>query len=335
MKTLLTQLRADKTPPHSKNSYITHSLTGCTNFITKSGSFDLKPDQFVCVDSSDSLFIALGSSLTIEGVVMEDEKEKTLEPVQNAWGATTGKYKVTASKEETINIHFPPQDISIDWSEKLGQSEYMDIIKKNFTASLNAIHVLSLRKSRSMTLTNKYQVFNDDEKYGYNSEGENLLVFNPNSATVTFYYDENEINLETTPAFKLNDKGYNETSGQWIEIDYRPYDDPLTFPDDITADTNLDEGVGDYKYLVTCDINSESVPPNFPDIDIKLTRNTIYSEDTEQYSFMTGGKLSGGEIAAIVIAVVVVVAIIIVLIVCYCCKLCCFKKKDKSSSSSS
>ena len=160
-----------------------------------------------------------------------------------------------------------------------------------------------------------------------------MIVFNPSNASITFHYDEEKIYIDTVPEFALNSDGYNQTIGQWISITYNPYYNPMEI--DIDKVQNLDELTGDYKWTVTCDIDSvNSVPDNFPDNDVKLTRNTIFSEDTEQYSFMTGGKLSAGVIAAIVIAVVVVVALIVVLIVCYCCKCCCFKK-DKSSSSSS
>ena len=224
---------------------------------------------------------------------MEDEKEKNIGPVQNAWGATTGLYKVTATKNETVNIYFP--DYSVEMSFHNKGSEYLETMKKNFSSDIKFASVLSLRKSRSMTLTFKFEVFNNDEAYGIITEIEYLLVFNPNNATVTFHYDEKETQLDTRPSLKLNDKGYNQTTGPWVKMEYGPYNLHFVDSDDITPKTNLDEGVGDYKYLVTCDIDSESVPPNFPDIDVKLTRNTIFSEETEQYSFMTGGKLSGGN----------------------------------------
>ena len=82
MKALLAQLRARNSHPQAQNSYITHDLTGCTNYIIESGSYPLKKDEFVCVDVSWSVFIALGSSLTIEGVGMENEKEKYIGPVK-------------------------------------------------------------------------------------------------------------------------------------------------------------------------------------------------------------------------------------------------------------
>ena len=333
MKTLLAQLRARNSHPQTQNSYITHDLTGCTDYITESGSHTLKKDEFVCVDCTGSLFIALGSSLTIEGVVREDGQEKYLEPVKNAWGASTGRYKVTATKDETVNIYLPPRSIYFEMSQNNVDSEYNELTKKNGTSRYNGIAVLSLRESRGVTLTSKVEIFNNDEEFGYNIDTESMIVFNPNNASVTFHYDEEEIYIDTQPDFALNDDGSNQTIGQWIVIQYNAYNSPIEF--DIEETTNLDDLTGDYKYTVTCDIDSvNSVPDNFPDNDVKLTRNTIFSEDTEQYSFMTGGKLSAGVIAAIVIAVVVVVALIVVLIVCYCCKCCCFKK-DKSSSSSS
>ena len=339
MRTLLTHARASKVHTRHQNSYITHDLEGCTDYISESGSHALKPGEFICVDCSDSLFIALGSSLTIEGVVMEGDEIKTLSPVENAWGATTGIYKVTATKDETVNIYFPPQDLYFSWSEQYMDSFYEDVIKKNFTAYMGQVSVLSLRQKRNMTLTTKLEVFNNDKEYGYSAGGEAMLVFNPNNTSVTFHYDENVIQLNTKPSLQLNDKGYNQTIGQWIRIDSPfPIDFPCTTPDFLTPDTNLDEGVGHYEYFLTCEIESESVPPNFPDIDVKLTKNTIYSEDTEGYSFAaeepSDKPLDGGVIAAIVIVVVVVVAAIVAVIVCYFLKCFCFKKKDKSSSSS-
>ena len=42
MKALLAQLRARNSHPQAQNSYITHDLTGCTNYIIESGSYPLK-----------------------------------------------------------------------------------------------------------------------------------------------------------------------------------------------------------------------------------------------------------------------------------------------------
>ena len=198
MKTLLAQLRARNSHPQTQNSYITHDLTGCTDYITESGSHTLKKDEFVCVDCTGSLFIALGSSLTIEGVVREDGQEKYLEPVKNAWGASTGRYKVTATKDETVNIYLPPRSIYFEMSQNNVDSEYNELTKKNGTSRYNGIAVLSLRESRGVTLTSKVEIYNNDEEFGYNADTESMIVFNPNNASVTFHYDEEEIYIGDT-----------------------------------------------------------------------------------------------------------------------------------------
>ena len=181
-----------------------------------------------------------------------------------------------------------------------------------------------------------------ENPYTYDWEEETLWIFNPNNAKLTFSLDEEVSELQTEPpAIKSGDE-YTLTSNNTKLQAGNNVIDTKDIIDMVTSvvmgrPSVSDDIKGHHKFAVHVDIDSDSVPDYFPDKDIELKPNTIYNDDSESYSFMTGGGLSTTTIIIIVVVVVVVVAAIVILILAYCCHCCCFKKKKggKSSSSSS
>ena len=321
MKTLLANLRAQQ----SNEVDMSDCGRGSHQYHRADYSPNLKAGEFVCVGAEKTFFVALGDSLRIEGVGSRGNKPN-IGPVENAWGATTGQYKITATKDTKVNIFFPTREVLTSFIHELP----IKVESKDATMRREYNTVLSLRESRGLTITSQIK-FDKDESL-VTVKAEELVSFNPHNAKIVYHYDEEKVKLNSKPAAKLNADDNNETNSKWITSMAEPLNSPVNFerPQDFRWDDVDDK----YTYIITCDIDSTSVPDYFPDIDVNLSENTIFSDESEAYSFMTGGKLSAGVIAAIVIAVVVVVALIVILIVCYCCKCCCFKK-DKSSSSSS
>ena len=331
MKTLLTHLRALRTPQTQDNSFIPIELLNCTtnNTISSDYSGNLTANDFICVNAKKHYFIALGDSLTILGVGNSTGMEVNLGPVNKAWGATTGLYMLKATKDTSLNIYFSRFS---GMSESETKNTYNKKLQKNYSKSTEKEVILSIGKSRTITIAEEIVVKNNAQVLTQKKETEKLIVFNPFNATIKYTYDKTQIYPDTEPEYRLIG-GINQTQDTWIESQVEPINPPLG--DDVFDHPeryNLDDLVGKYKYTLKCEITSTSVPDYFPSVNVKLTPDTILSKESESYSFMTGGSLSPGETAAIVIVVIAVVAAVAVLIVCWFFKWLCFKKEKVSDS---
>ena len=324
MKTLLSSLRAqDKTSQAlstkpTKSSHVL-SVEECGTedhpYITSDATYQMKAGEFICINVSDKFFISLGDSLTIEGTG-HDGKE--IAAVQNAYAGTTGLYKVTATKDTSVNVYIPTDErfYSFLLAEKEPDYSYQDgdyyIVRKS-----DPRYVLSFRKRRGLTVSYDFDVNLHDKNVSLEYKTETLISFNPNNHSVIYQYYAKKIGLFTIPEGRTKtEDDYEQAQGEWVYT--APNDKNATIKDN----ANWDDLEGYHRFKVTCTIDSAEVPPFFPDTDVKLLPNTIYSDQTEAYSFLAGGKLSAGVVAAIVVGCLVAVIIIISIICCCCCKGC-------------
>ena len=337
MKTVLAQARANNLSQVSKRPL---ELEGCDQYHNQDYQGQLNANEVFCVDARNTVFVALGDSLRIEG---QSQSDRTPIPaVENAWAGTTGYYKITATKSTSLSVYLL-KNIDLDPEGDMEDRLDLNIPIVNIGISYHTLkhYVLSLRESRGLIVTAEYTL-QLENPYTYDWEEETLWIFNPNNAKLTFSLDEEVSELQTEPqATKSGDK-YTLTSKNTKLQAGNGVIDSDTIIEMVTnaamgRPSVSDDIKGNHKFTVHVDIDSDSVPDYFPDKDIELKPNTIYNDDSESYSFMTGGGLSTTTIIIIVVVVVVVVVAIVILILAYCCHCCCFKKKKggKSSSSSS
>ena len=94
------------------------------------GTFSVKKDECACFDSSRYGFLVIGDGLTIEG---NDYNGKAIAPVQNAWGAATGYYKITATTDTTV--YYAITDISPE-KEDGYDDRYIAVFKKSWEGTI-------------------------------------------------------------------------------------------------------------------------------------------------------------------------------------------------------
>ena len=239
---------------------------------------NLKKDDCICYDASDyEAFFVIGNGLEIEGY---DSKGNKIGPVQNAWGASTGSYKITL-KQDT-DVSFRSSAVSIPPFSYEGQIEhYIVVFKKNWEGQIHTTY--------------------DVRKDGSTIEYEYLYFYAPDTSAVKVTYEtENNANCAVDPSVETSEKA-DTVSGQWVSL--------------TVANMEADE-VGEFTAELDVTSSVTNPPSYYPDKIFEVKRDMIFSAALPDYEFLdVGGGLSGGAIAGIVIACVVVVGVVVFCVV--------------------
>ena len=286
MKSLLAKQRAlnisRKLPPLSQKAA---SISGCdTAHMVPDDSnnheYQMKGGEYKCIVETET-FLVTGKSFTIEGVNLETG-ESLGDPVEKAYGATEGLYKVTANEDTTATFY--QLDVGNEVEEE-GFITYTPLLLRSFQGTFSTLYTLD-----SQTETQVY-------------------VYNPNGYKVTVsskdYFTFGGDQLTGESSFEGSDR---------IMITMSPNLDGM-------EEGDIDPQKG-YCVAVDVNVQMDSFPENWPTKSFYLKAGAIYSDSTiEDASSKTvcdsgsddeddGNGLGAGAIAGIVIACVVVVGAI-------------------------
>ena len=272
--------------------------------------YSLPANDFICVDASDTAFLALGDSLEISGNTQDN---RTIGPRSNAWGGTRGWYKIRATKETDVTL-FMSQQINVPESYEYqidgypnvkGTSHYVMSLKNEWDGfGYTDVELKSFDKSKP------------NEAEG-SSQSEIIYILNPGKSEVKF-----EPKCSKTRIVPEPEGGFQKDQEYFLHdqlIEFQPV--YKNIGDFLNEEIELDHK---YVSLVLFRYEHESKPAYWPDINVELRGSDIFDENTESYSFLGHGKLQTWEIALIVVACLVVVLIIIIVIIYCCCRsICC------------
>ena len=237
----------------------------------------VKEEDCFCVDSTEYASFVLGEGIEIEGIGADGSK---LGPVQNAWGATTGYYKATATKDTTIayfvnQIEVYEQNPSTVYNQK--------VVLQDWEGTLNT--VVDVKNVETGDITQTADVL-------YTAD-----------LQVTISYDsDSEVSANVDGDWKEGLPKKGSVTGQYVEFStYPEVPEPTT--------------VGKYTSQAKVTVKIDQKPPFYPNTIITLEPNKIYSVDNTNPDNDDPDGLSAGAIAGIVIACVVVVGVVVFCVV--------------------
>ena len=261
----------------------------------------LKKDFCFCIDSRKYVSFLFAPGLTVEGV---DSDYNKIGPVQNAWGVSTGYYKITAT-QDVSKPYFWANEISLGPPDGLaipGDWRHVAVFKDWDGKMKSEVDV------------------KDKDKFDIDVTAEYLYTFAP-KVTVS-WETEDTLAADAYPPPKS-------------EVDYKK--------GTVSAETVkafvIPGGIGDnienkkYEGEVSVEIKIDEQPSFYPNKIFQMKPNMIFDDNVEEYEFLDSGGLSGGAIAGIVIACVVVVGVVVFCIVWFVVlkKGCCCGNGGKNS----
>ena len=253
-------------------------------------------DECFCVDSSSYASFVFGKGLTIEGT---DRNGESIGKKTNAWGGSTGYFKVTATVDTEVTYlanyiqvftdmpeNYDARQIAVlkDWDGKISyEADFSD--ENNVPQTYEMIYTGAL-----------------EVKVSYETGDENRV----------------ESQFLPDPERKLNEQKDEVTATFGYLQVYPNVDEPEAKK--YTADAS-----------VTVTLTKK--PSYYPEKIFQIKPNMIFDDSLEEYEFLDSGGLSGGAIAGIVIACVVVVGVVVFCVVWFVVlkKPCCCGKGGKNS----
>ena len=268
MQNFLSQARA-RNLIHYNVQESTEDIEGCNEYYVAGQDkvplkYTMAKDEFLCINALSSDFLILGDSLTIEGIANGTK----IGPTPNAWGATKGKYKVTATKNTSVTFMSPPKFSS---SETEGEPipgynvQCILVMKKKYKGTI---------RSHVKIHQNKFQIY----------EYQAVMTLHPN-ATFTLTPKGNAINT-----------GFDGIDGYFLG--------GAVFPGNYVEGQDFEESVsGDFQ--VTIDHPLDYFPNNVVELKpyIILSKDT---EEFNFGSGLSSGAIAA--IVIVVIIVVAVIA---------------------------
>ena len=270
--------------------------------------YSLSAGQFICVNASNTAFIALGDSLEISG---NGQDGRALGPRSDAWGATRGWYKISATVGTEVTLYM---------DEKIVVPDSYEMHFNGYPNVKGTYHYI-------MSIKNSWNGFgySDFEAKSFNrntpnevdavTQSEIIYLLNPMKSEITMV-PKAEAYIDPEPA-----------GGAHINQKFKTREQLITFQ----PLTNIDQLVqGEIeigkKYVsrVNFAYDHDNTPSNWPNINVELSGSDIFDDDTESYKFLGHGRLTIVEIAIIVIVCLVVILVIIGIIIgCLCKSICC------------
>ena len=280
MKTILAQNMARNASFRKVINNKSPTPEGCTDveslhypFISTEINISTSP---ICFDVTDTAFFIFGESIIIEGF---GNNGYVIGPVQNAWGATTGIFKVTAPKLTTATLLMSS---SIEFPENEDENDEENPLVENHR------QILIMKRHYTGKIASSFFYFNK-ENIQLNIQHLNILYPNitmkikPDKKSL-FSYDFIYDQFFSGEATKEQIFKAHYISGYMA-----PYKQNSTFM----------QMTGEFT------VNIPNDNKYFPNKVVELIPNTIYSASTKDYTGLN--VLSDGSIAAIIISVIVVV----------------------------
>ena len=295
------------------NDNVKNFPTDCNDSNTIVGypfgeKYQLAAGDFICVDASNTAFIALGKSLEISG---NGQDGRELSSSANAWGASRGWYKIRATTATEVTLYM---------NEKIAVPDSNEMHFEGYPNVKGTYHyILSIKDDWNGFGYSDFEAKSFDKQKPNEVEAvtqsEIIYLLNPMKSEITMV-PKADANIDPTPA-----------GGIQIDKKFTTFDELIAFQ----PLTNIDELVKgdvelDKKYVSRVNFaydHDENIPAYWPDINIELRGSNIFDDNSESYKFLGHGGLTVGEIAAIVVACCIVVIIIICVIVCCICKSIC------------
>ena len=219
--------------------------------------------------------LIVGDGLTIEGY---NTLNNHIGPIENAFGASTGYYKITATKDTPIAYY-----------------------RGAFSGDEESNYIVIFKNSWEGTLQSVSDIESWEQKRGTFSQ-ERAIFFSPSEITLQYELKEGDLSLIVDEQTIRDPQTQGTVSGMHITIGSTP-----VFERGQTG-----------KFEASVDVTSSvaNPPSYYPDKIFQIKPNLIFSAALEDYEFLSDqGGLSGGAIAGIVIACIVVVAVIVFCVV--------------------
>ena len=266
-------------------------------FLNPNGDFGVSPltfkgGQCYCIDSPNAASFLFAEGLTVEGYGVNGEY---LGKKENAWGGSTGYFKITPSTDVSnvryivnyIKLNNPLEDYygvqGVDWRHiavfkdwdgtMKSEADIKDLLNRDVTGTIEQLHTFSAK------VTVSYDT-NDELVPDWNPDPDNLATLNPKKGTFSTKY----ANAYVTPEGFL----------QKLQT--------LTLEN------------GEYSAESKIEVKIDETTGFYPNKVFQMKPNQIFDNNVEEYDFLSGG-LSAGAIAGIVIACVVVVGVVVFCIV--------------------
>ena len=270
--------------------------------------YQLSAGDIICVDASNTAFVALGESLEISG---NGQDGRSLGPRANGWGASRGWYKITATTATEVTLYM---------NEKIVVPDSYDMHFEGYPNVKGTNHyILSMKKAWNGFGYSDFEARSFDKQKPNDvdavTQSETIYILNPMKTEITMV-PKAEANIDPEPA-----------EGVHIDKKFTTFEQLISFQ----PLTNINELVKgeielDKKYVsrVNFAYDHDNVPSNWPNINIELSGSDIFDGSSESYKFLGHGGLTVAQIAIIVVVCIVVVLIIICVIVCCICRsICC------------
>ena len=290
------------------------SLTGHGRFKDISsllgGFFELKKGDCFCFDSSDGVSFIFSPNLRVEGNAVGGSY---LGPVDHAWGASTGYFKVTLLEDLEPETFYSSNEVKL-----------LD----NILSIPGDLRNIAIFKDWEGTIKSEVDIQDKDRLQG-DLTGEIVYALAP-EVTVSFETDE-----MVYASWDGNNVSPGSNQQKGTVTTNRAYG--FAAPTDVyNALTKLDPSLVDNKKYeakasITVTLNDQT--PWYPNKIFQMKPNMIFDNSVEEYEFLDGGGLSAGAIAGIVIACAVVVGVVVFCIVWFVVlkKGCCCGKGGKNS----
>ena len=267
----------------------------CTDYGTVSdfgeAQIPIIKDQCFCIDSSSHVTFLFAEGLRVEGYGSDGSK---LGPVDNAWGVSTGYFKVTPTKTVN-NAYYWVNDISLEPPLPIDGDWRHIAVFKDFDGKITS----------EVDIKDKTRLEGD-------LKAEIVYTIAP-TATVTYETDDvfvpsNYYNVQLSP-------GSNDQKGSLTLEKGRAFVSPTDLYQAYkTQNLGLIENKK-YEAEASATVTINKKPPFYPNKIFQMKPNQIYTDNVEEYEFLSGGGLSGGAIAGIVISCIVVVGVVVFCIV--------------------
>ena len=255
---------------------------------TRVGSQKFSGGDCFCVDSSSAASFIFGQGLSIEGIGYDGTP---LAKRQNAWGGSTGYFKITAEQDTEVNYIVNAIEIDTETDPTI-DSRSIAVLKDwdgKIKVELDVqgfVTYNGVRVGVNGEMTDE-TIYTGGQQVTVTYESEDKLftqkiVHNPQTGS----YQQSEVEVGTKGEFTA----LFGAVGFYFDLE------------------DLEKKKYDQEASVTIKIDKKL--PYQPDKIFQVKPNQIFDDSLEEYDFLAGG-LSAGAIAGIVIACVVVVGVIV------------------------